>query len=78
MNSLGIIDFIQTYREEIKKFNEIKNKTDEKKKMIEDIITKIEESKLIKDEFILKILQNHEKSEYFSLSKFFSCIEKDI
>lgn len=27
---------------------------------------------------ILKILNNHQKKEYFSLSKFFSLVEKDI
>lgn len=42
LNSLGISDFINSYREELKKFNELKNKVDEKKKMIEDIISKIE------------------------------------
>ena len=59
MNSLGISDFIQSYKNELKKFKEIRNKTDEKKKMIEDIVLKIEESRLIKDELILNILNNH-------------------
>lgn len=42
MNSLGINDFINSYREKLKNFNELKNKVDEKKRMIEDIILKIE------------------------------------
>ncbi len=50
LNSLGINDFIQSYKEELKKFNEIKNKVDEKKRMIEDIISNIDKTKLIKDQ----------------------------
>ena len=49
LNSLGINDFINSYREELKKFNELKNKVDEKKRMIEDIIKKIENTQLISD-----------------------------
>lgn len=56
LNSLGINDFINSYRDELKKFNEIKNKVDEKKRMIEDIISKIENSQLIEDAQILEII----------------------
>jgi dihydroorotate dehydrogenase len=49
LNSLGISDFINSYRDELKKFNELKNKVDEKKRMIEDIINKIESTELISE-----------------------------
>lgn len=56
LNSLGISDFIKNYLEELKKFNEIKNKVDEKKWMIEDIITSINNTRLIKREQVKKII----------------------
>lgn len=49
LNSLGIYDFITFYEEELKKFNEIRNKVEEKQKMIVDIVDKISHSKIITD-----------------------------
>ena len=75
LNSLGINEFIISYKDELKKFNEIKNKVDEKKRMIEDIISKIENTKLIEDREVKKIFGN---KEYMSLSKFYSTLENEI
>ena len=58
LNSLGINDFIAKYLDKLKKFNEVKNKVDEKKRLIEDTIEKIEKTKLIKDDQIKNIMKN--------------------
>jgi dynein heavy chain len=49
LNSLGINDFIETCKSEIKQFNDKRNKVEEKTRNIEDIIRTIEESRIIKD-----------------------------
>lgn len=78
LNSLGINDFIGSYREELKKFNELKNKVDEKKRMIEDIIQKIEETQLISEAQIVQVIENQEKEDFHQLGTFYSSFEGNI
>lgn len=75
INSLGIFDFISNYKEELKRFNEVKNKVNEKVRMIRDIIDKIKTTKLIKDEHIMAIIENAMKNDHLMLNKFYSMME---
>jgi hypothetical protein len=45
---LGIDDFIESCNQQIKFFNDIKNKVEDKNRMIEDIITAIESENIVK------------------------------
>jgi dynein heavy chain len=49
LNSLGINDFIESCKSEIKQFNDKRNKVEEKTRNIEDIIHTIEEAKIIRE-----------------------------
>ena len=49
LNSLGINDFIENCKSEIKQFNDKRNKVEEKTRNIEDIIHTIEDAKIIKE-----------------------------
>ncbi len=75
INSLGIYDFIAGFKDELKRFNEVKNKVNEKVRMIRDIIDKIRNTKLIKDEHIVSIIENAIKNDHMMLNKFYSMIE---
>ena len=75
INSLGVYDFINNYKEELKRFNEVKNKVNEKVRMIRDIIDKIRNTKLIKDEHIVTIIESAIKNDHLMLNKFYSIME---
>lgn len=49
LNSLGINDFILTCTNEIKRFQDKKNKVEEKTRNIEDIIKTVEKAKILRD-----------------------------
>lgn len=49
LNSLGINDFIQTCTNEIKRFQDTKNKVEEKNRNIEDIIKTIENADILRE-----------------------------
>lgn len=78
LNSLGINDFIASYREELKKFKEMKNKVDEKKRMIEEIIRKVETTKLIKNTQFERVYSKKEHNEFMTLPKFYSLYQTDL
>jgi dynein heavy chain len=61
LNSLGINDFIESCKSEIKQFNDKRNKVDEKTRNIEDIIRTIEEARIIKDYNFAKLLDDQMK-----------------
>lgn len=78
INSLGIYDFISYYKDELKRFNEVKNKVSEKVRMIRDIIDNIRNTKLIKDEHIVYIIENAIKNDHMMLNKFYSMMEQSV
>lgn len=79
LNSLGINDFINHCINEIKKFNDVKNKVDEKTRMIEDIIKTIEEAKIVRD-FNFERLEKLQidSEDYFTLSEFYNYFDKFV
>lgn len=79
LNSLGINDFILTCTNEIKRFQDKKNKVEEKTRNIEDIISTIERAKILKDFNFEKIHKIQIKmKDYLSLHKFISYFESDM
>lgn len=58
LNSLGINDFIESCKSEIKQFNDRRNKVEEKTRNIEDIIRTIEEARIIKDYNFDKLMKD--------------------
>jgi dynein heavy chain len=83
LNTLGIYDFIANYKEHLKHFVEMKNKVDEKKRMIEDILATIEGAQFIDEThfervFFPKPLPSGEMPELDSLAKFYSVFEAEI
>ncbi len=78
INSLGIYDFISGFKDELKRFNEIKNKVNEKVRMIRDIIEKIKNTKLIKDDHIVTIIDSAIKNDHMMLNKFYSMMEQSV
>jgi dynein heavy chain len=58
LNSLGINDFIESCKSEIKQFNDKRNKVEEKTRNIEDIIKTIEEARIIKDYNFDKLMKD--------------------
>jgi dynein heavy chain len=77
LNSLGINDFIASCSSEIKRFNDKKNRVEEKTRNIEDIIKTIEEAKIIKD-YDFKSLSARQKDlqNYPTLQDFIQHFEK--
>jgi dynein heavy chain len=79
LNSLGIQDFIVTCETQIKKFTDIKNRVEEKTRMIEDIINTIEESKIVRDFNFEKYEKlQYDSEEYYTLSEFYAYFDKFV
>lgn len=79
LNSLGINEFIENCRTQIKKFNDIKNKVDEKTRNIEDIIRTIEEAKILKDYDFSELTKKHKSlADYPTMQDFVSYFEKHM
>ena len=77
LNSLGISDFIQNCEKEIKRFNDKKNKVEEKTRNIEDIIRTIEDAKILRDYDFLSLSKNQKDlKNYPNLQEFVSHFEK--
>ena len=79
LNSLGIHDFIENCEKEIKRFNDKKNKVEEKTRNIEDIIRTIEEAKIFKDYDFLSLSKKQKEKElqnYPTLQEFVNYFEK--
>ena len=79
LQSLGISDFILDFRNELKKFRELKHKVEEKKRMIEDIVGQISQTELISRE-TLRIFfeQELEAKDFMTLTRFSTLITEDI
>jgi len=79
LNSLGIQDFISHCLNQIKKFNDIKNRVEEKTRMIEDIIKTIEEAKIVRD-FNFERLEKLQidSDDYFTLPEFYTYFDKYV
>jgi len=79
LNSLGIQDFITHCLNQIKKFGDVKNRVEEKVRMIEDIIKTIEDARIVKEfDFERLERQNLEKEEHRTLSDFSQDYDKYI
>ena len=77
LNSLGIKHFIQSCTKEIKKFQDIKNKVEEKTRNIEDIIKTIEKAEILREFDLAKIHASQSKTrDYFTLHSFIGYFEK--
>ena len=79
LQSLGIGDFIQDFRNQLKMFRELKNKVDEKKRMIEDIVRQISNTELISRETLRVFFdQELEGSDFMTLTRFSTLITEDV
>lgn len=79
LQSLGIEDFIHDFRNELKKFRELKHKVEEKKRMIEDIVGQISRTELISRE-TLRVFFNQEldAKDFMTLTRFSTLITEDV
>ena len=79
LQSLGIGDFIQDFRNELKKFRELKHKVEEKKRMIEDIVGQISRTELISRETLRVFFdQELEAKDFMTLTRFSTLITEDV
>ena len=79
LHSLGIGDFIRGFREDLKKFRELRNKIDEKKRMIEDIVGQIAGAELLSKETLRVFFEQQIAArDFMSLTRFSSLISEDV
>ena len=76
LNSLGIKHFIDTCTQQIKSFQDIKNKVEEKTRNIEDIVKTIERAEILRKFDFAKIYKNQSKmNDFLTLNQFIAYFE---